>query len=135
MSEVVIFQNEIGQTQVSVHLDGEAVWLTKRQTAELFDTSVDNSSFRLINIFSEGELGEPATTEEFSVVQTEGRRKFTRTLKYYNLDAIIPVGYRVNSKCGLLEARQISARQTRAGDTDGTGTSGSTVAGMGNSLT
>ena len=106
MSEVVIFQNEIGQTQVSVHLDGEAVWLTKRQTAELFDTSVDNSSFRLINIFSEGELGEPATTEEFSVVQTEGRRKVTRTLKYYNLDAIIPVGYRVNLKCGLLEARQ-----------------------------
>jgi hypothetical protein len=60
--------------------------------AELFDTSADNVSLHLKNVFSEGELGEPATTEDFSVVQSEGRRKVTRAVKHYNLDAIISVG-------------------------------------------
>jgi prophage maintenance system killer protein len=101
MSEVIIYQNEQSQTQVSVRLDGETVWLTQRQMAELFDTSADNISLHLKNVFSEGELGEPATTEDFSVVQTEGQRKVTRTVKHYNLDAIISVGYRVNSKRGV----------------------------------
>ena len=101
MSEVVIYQNERSQIQVSVRLDGETVWLTQRQMAELFDTSADNISLHLKNIFSEGELGEPATAEDFSVVQTEGRRQVTRNVKHYNLDAIISVGYRVNSKRGV----------------------------------
>lgn len=98
MSEVVIFQNEQNKSEVSVRLAGETVWLTQRQMAELFDTSADNISLHLKNVFSEGELAEPATTEDFSVVQVEGRRKVTRTVKHYNLDAIISVGYRVNSK-------------------------------------
>jgi prophage maintenance system killer protein len=101
MSELIIYQNERSQTQISVRLDGETVWLTQRQMADLFDTSTDNISLHLKNIFSDGELGEPATTEDFSVVQTEGRRKVTRTVKHYNLDAIISVGYRVNSKLGV----------------------------------
>jgi prophage maintenance system killer protein len=112
MSEVLIYQNEQSQTQVSVRLDGETVWLTQRQMAELFDTSADNISLHLKNIFSEGELGEPATTEEFSVVQTEGRRKVTRMVKNYNLDAIISVGYRVNSKRGV-QFRQWATRVLR----------------------
>ncbi len=112
MSEVVIYQNEHSQTQVSVRLDGETVWLTQRQMAELFDSSTDNISLHLKNIFSEGELGEPATTEESSVVQTEGRRKVTRTVKHYNLDAIISVGYRVNSKRGV-QFRQWATRVLR----------------------
>jgi prophage maintenance system killer protein len=112
MSEVVIYQNEQSQTQVSVRLDGETVWLTQRQMAELFDTSADNISLHLKNIFSEGELGEPATTEDFSVVQTEGRRQVTRNVKHYNLDAIISVGYRVNSKRGV-QFRQWATRVLR----------------------
>jgi prophage maintenance system killer protein len=112
MSEVVIYQDERSQTLVSVRLDGETVWLTQRQMAELFDTSADNVSLHLKNIFSEGELGEPATTEDFSVVQTEGRRKVTRTVKHYNLDAIISVGYRVNSKRGV-QFRQWATRVLR----------------------
>ena len=112
MSEVVIYQNEHSQTQVSVRLDGETVWLTQRQMAELFDTSADNISLHLKNVFLEGELGEPATTEEFSVVQAEGRRKVTRTVKHYNLDAIISVGYRVNSKRGV-QFRQWATRVLR----------------------
>jgi hypothetical protein len=70
--------------------------------ADLFELSTDNIGLRLKNIFSEGEWDEPATTEKSSVVQTEGRRKVTRRLKHYNLDAIISVGYRVNSKRGVL---------------------------------
>jgi prophage maintenance system killer protein len=112
MSEVLIYQNEQSQTQVSVRLDGETVWLTQRQMAELFDTSADNISLHLKNIFSDGELGEPATTEDFSVVQTEGQRKVTRTVKHYNLDAIISVGYRVNSKRGV-QFRQWATRVLR----------------------
>lgn len=112
MSEVVIYQDEQNQTGVSVRLDGETVWLTQRQMADLFDTSADNVSLHLKNIFLEGELGEPATTEDFSVVQTEGRRKVTRTVRHYNLDAIISVGYRVNSKRGV-QFRQWATRVLR----------------------
>ena len=108
MSEVVIYQNEQSQTQVSVRMDGETVWLTQRQMAELFGTSPDNISLHLKNIFADGELGEPATTEDFSVVQTEGRREVTRTVKHYNLDAIISVGYRVNSKRGVRSFQSVS---------------------------
>jgi hypothetical protein len=112
VSEVVIYQDEQNQTGVSVRLDGETVWLTQRQMADLFDTSADNVSLHLKNIFLEGELGEPATTEDFSVVQTEGRRKVTRTVRHYNLDAIISVGYRVNSKRGV-QFRQWATRVLR----------------------
>src|SRR5512132_700809 len=98
MSEVVIYQNEQSQIQFAVRLEGETVWLTQRQMAELFETSTDNVGLHLKNVFAEDELGESATTEDFSVVQTEGRRKVTRTVKHYNLDAIISVGYRVSSK-------------------------------------
>ena len=112
MSEVVIYQDEHSQTGVSVRLDGETVWLTQRQMAELLDASADNVSLHLKNISSEGELGKPATTEDFSVVQTEGRRKVTRTVRHCNLDAIISVGYRVNSKRGV-QFRQWATRVLR----------------------
>ena len=69
--------------------------------AELFDTSSDNISLHLKNIFAAGELEELATTEDSSAVQKEGNREVRRTLKHYNLDAIISVGYRVNSKRGV----------------------------------
>ena len=100
MSEVLIYETESGQTQVNVRLDAETVWLTQRQMAELLDTSADNISLHLKNIFVDGELDEAATTEDFSAVQIEGARSVFRRLKHYNLDAIISVGYRVNSKRG-----------------------------------
>src|SRR5688500_7491168 len=99
--EVLVYEAQDGAAHVEVRLEHETVWLTQRQMAELFDTSTDNVSLHLRNIFSDGELGDPATTEDFSVVQTEGRRNVTRTLMHYNLDAIISVGYRVNSKRGV----------------------------------
>ena len=75
----------------------ETIWLTQKAMAELFDCTADNVSLHLKNIYSEQELKEDSTTEEFSVVQQEGLRQIQRKKKFYNLDAIISVGYRVNS--------------------------------------
>jgi hypothetical protein len=77
---------------VQVQLAQESVWLTQRQLAEVFDTSIDNISLHLKNIYLDEELAQDATTEDFSVVQTEGARQVSRQLKHYNLDAIISVG-------------------------------------------
>ncbi|MGB7398498.1 RhuM family protein [Castellaniella sp.] len=93
--QLIIFEAEAGQ--VEVRLEGETVWLSQAQMAELFTTSTDNVGLHLKNIYIEQELQEAATTEDFSVVRQEGRRQVRRTLKHYNLDAIISVGYRVNS--------------------------------------
>jgi prophage maintenance system killer protein len=101
MSEIIIYEDAEGQGRVQVRLEGETVWLTQKQMADLFDSSTDNIGLHLKNIFAEGELSEPSTTEDYSVVQTEGRRQVTRNVKHYNLDAIISVGYRVNSKRGV----------------------------------
>ena len=76
----------------------ESVWLTQKGMADLFDCSADNISLHLKNIYEDGELTEEATTEEFSVVQREGQRNVNRRMRFYNLDAIISVGYRVNSR-------------------------------------
>lgn len=96
-SQFVIYQSEDGQTKLDVRFVGETVWLTQTFMAELFQTSADNISLHLKNIYAEGELDENLTTEDFSVVRQEGARQVKRTLKHYNLDAIISVGYRVQS--------------------------------------
>lgn len=76
----------------------ETIWLTQKAMAELFECSTDNVGLHLKNIFDEGELRLQGTSEEFSVVQTEGSRNVRRRTRFYNLDAIISVGYRVNSR-------------------------------------
>lgn len=98
--EVVVYEAPDGAIRVDVRLERETVWLTQKQMADLFDTSTDNVGLHLKNIFSGGELDERATTEDSSVVRTEGRRTVRRRVKHYNLDAIISVGYRVNSRRG-----------------------------------
>lgn len=95
---IVLYGNIDDGPVVAVMVENETLWLTQKQMAELFNCSTDNISLHLKNIFNEGELDPISTTEESSVVQTEGARQITRTVKYYNLDAIIAVGYRVNSK-------------------------------------
>jgi prophage maintenance system killer protein len=98
--ELIVYEAPDGQVCVEVRLERETVWLSQRQMAEVFDTSSDNVGLHLKNIFSEGELAEAATTEELSVVQTEGRRQVRRQVRHYNLDAILSVGYRINSRRG-----------------------------------
>jgi len=99
--EVVLYEAPDGGAQVDVRFDRDAVWLFQPQMSVLFKTSTDNIGLHLKNIFKDRELEESATTEEYSAVQKEGRRGVRRKLKHYNLDAIISVGYRVNTKRGV----------------------------------
>ena len=96
--EIVLYQIDKTNICVSVFFCEETFWMTQKAMAELFDCSTDNISLHLKNIFLEDELDEKSTTEFFSVVQKEGNRNVSRNVKCYNLDAIIAVGYRVNSK-------------------------------------
>ena len=98
--EVVVYEDPVGEVRVDVRLERETVWLSQRQMADLFDTSTDNVGLHLKNVFAEGELVEAVTTEDYSVVQIEGRRKVRRKVKHYNLDAVLSVGYRVSTKRG-----------------------------------
>ena len=107
--KVVVYETPDGEMHVDVRLEQETVWLTQRQMAEVFHTSTDNVGLHLKNVFADGELAESATTEDFSVVQVEGNRQVKRQIKHYNLDAIISVGYRVNSKRGV-QFRQWATR-------------------------
>ena len=99
MTDITIYEGPGGIIEVKV--DRETVWLSQKQMAELFDSSTDNIGLHLKNIFTDKELEEAATTEDYSVVQQEGNREVRRTLMHYNLDAIISVGYRVNSRRGV----------------------------------
>ena len=110
--EVLVYEVPDGGVRVEVKLDHDTVWLTQRQMADLFDTSTDNVGLHLKNVFSDSELDEAATTEDFSVVQSEGKRRVRRQVKHYNLDAIISVGYRVNSRRGT-RFRQWATRTLR----------------------
>ncbi|AVP58040.1 RhuM family protein [Pulveribacter suum] len=94
-SQIVIFESD--HHAVQVRLEGESVWLSQAQMAELFGTSTDNVSLHLKNIYQDQELQEQSTTEDYSVVRQEGTRQVRRKLRHYNLDAIISVGYRVSS--------------------------------------
>ena len=107
MSEIAIFESANGEIQV--HLEQDTVWLTQRQMSEVFATTPENVLMHLKNIYTDGELEEKATTKHSLVVQLEGKREVKRKLKHYNLDAIISVGYRVNSKRGV-QFRQWATR-------------------------
>ena len=96
-NSIIIYQPHADQPAIDVRLEGETVWLSQRQMSVLFDTSSDNVGLHLKNIYAEGELLEEATTEDFSVVRQEGNRQVRRSVRHYNLDAIISVGYRVKS--------------------------------------
>ena len=96
-SQLIIYQSEDGRIRLDVRFEGETVWLTQQLMAELFETTQQNISLHLQNIFEEGELRPQATHKEFLSVRQEGSRQVSRRLDYYNLDAIISVGYRVKS--------------------------------------
>lgn len=101
MSELILYTTEDGRSQIKLRAKDQTIWLSQREMAELFDVSTDNVSLHLKNIFEDGELNRDATTEESSVVQTEGARQVQRPLTLYNLDAILAVGYRVRSPRGV----------------------------------
>ena len=99
-NKIIIYQTEDGLTQIDVRLENETVWLTQAQMAELFERTPQNITMHISNAYKEGELDKIATCKEYLQVQQEGKRKVSRIVKYYDLDVIISVGYRVKSKRG-----------------------------------
>ncbi|MEO6837405.1 MAG: virulence RhuM family protein [Ginsengibacter sp.] len=99
-SEIVIYKTGDGNIKIEVKLENESVWLNQNQMTELYQTTKQNISLHVKNIFKENELKEDSTVKEYLTVQREGARNVKRPIKYYNLDVIISVGYRVNSHRG-----------------------------------
>lgn len=98
--EIIIYQTADHQTQIEVKFEEETIWLTQYQLADLFEASRSNLVEHIQNIYNEGELDEKSTCRKFRQVQMEGNRKVSRNIDHYNLDLVISVGYRVNSKRG-----------------------------------
>lgn len=96
-NEILIYQTDDKETQIDVKLEHETVWLTQRQMADLFNTTPQNITIHLKRIYQEKELLESSTCKEYLQVQKEGKRDVKRKQQYYNLDAIISIGYRLNS--------------------------------------
>ncbi len=96
--EVIVYESPEGEGRVDVRFEDESVWLTQRQMAEVFQSTPENILMHLRNVFSSKELDAEATTKDFLVVRSEGKRSVRRKIRHYNLDAIISIGYRVNSK-------------------------------------
>lgn len=99
-NQITVYQTPDGKINIEVLYANENIWLPQKRMAELFGCSADNISLHLKNIYKEKELDESATAEDFSVVQIEGNREVIRTVRCYSLEAIIAVGYRVNSERG-----------------------------------
>ena len=99
--KIVIYQTPDGKTQIDVRLEDETVWLTQTQMVQLFKSSRTNVLEHIQHIYEDGELEKEATCRNFRQVRQEGKRMVNRTMTMYNLDMIISVGYRVNSKRGV----------------------------------
>ena len=97
-SNILLYETEEGNVNVDVILKDETIWLTQKSMAEVFECSFDNISLHLKNIFKENELDRNSTTEIFLAVRKGKNRNVNRELEFYNLDAIIGVGYRLNYK-------------------------------------
>ena len=98
--EIIIYQSSDGQTELDVRLEGDSVWLSQAQMARLLQVRPQNITMHIRNVYKEGELEQSATCKEILQVQNEGGRSITRNIKFYNLDVIISVGYRVKSLRG-----------------------------------
>jgi hypothetical protein len=109
-NKFLIYQPEDGKTRISVRLEGETVWLTQAAMAELYQTTPQNITLHINNIYDEGELDEGATCKDYLQVQLEGGREVQRSRKHYNLDMILAVGYRVRSHRGTQFRRWATER-------------------------
>lgn len=96
-NKIILYNTEDGQTKIDVRLQDDTVWLSQKQMSELFDCTLENIIFHLKNIYETSELTEEATTKDYLVVRKEGNRDVRRKIQIYNLDAIISLGYRINS--------------------------------------
>ncbi len=99
--KILIYQNEKGDTKVDVYFSEDTIWMTQRTMAELYQTTPQNITLHIKNIYNDGELDIESTCKDFLQVQTEGVRDVQRDRKFYNLDMILAVGYRVRSNVGI----------------------------------
>ncbi|HIT37812.1 MAG TPA: virulence RhuM family protein [Candidatus Onthousia faecipullorum] len=97
LKDIVFYQNKTGNVKIEVLYDNENFWLTQKSMAELFSVKVNTINYHLKEVFSSGELKESSTIRKIRIVQKEGKRNVNREVDFYSLDAIIAVGYRVNS--------------------------------------
>lgn len=101
IGEILIYQNEKGDTKIDVFFTEETIWMTQKSMSELYQVAKSSISEHVRNILADGELDEAATVRKIRTVQTEGNRQVSRALEYYNLDMILAVGYRVRSNVGI----------------------------------
>lgn len=111
-SQFLIYQTESGQTKIDVRFEDETVWLSQALLAELFQTTSQNITLHIKNIYEEEELLESATCKDFLQIRFEGNREVKRAVKHYNLDMIISVGYRIKSRVAT-RFRQWATKQLR----------------------
>ncbi|MDR5904511.1 virulence RhuM family protein [Franzmannia qiaohouensis] len=101
MSELILYTTDDGRTQLHLRVEGDSIWLSQLEIAELFQTTKQNVSLHAKNIFEDNELDPEATVKESLTVQSEGNRQVNRKISYYNLDLILAIGYRVRSSRGV----------------------------------
>ncbi|MFH1079655.1 MAG: virulence RhuM family protein [Pseudomonadota bacterium] len=109
-SDLILYQTEDGQTRIEIRLQDETVWMSQKLMAELFQTTVPNINIHLKNVYDEEELAEDPTIKDYLIVRREGSRHVQRTVRHYNLDVIIAVGYRVKSNRGTQFRRWATER-------------------------
>jgi hypothetical protein len=113
MSELILYTSDDGNTRIHLRMEGETIWLSQLEIAELFQTTKQNVSLHAKNIFADGELRPEATVKESLTVQHEGKRQVTRNIVQYNLDLILAIGYRVRSPRGV-QFRQWATKHLKA---------------------
>lgn len=98
---ILIYQNEKGNTKIDVYFEDDTIWMTQKHIAELYQTTPQNITLHIKNVYTDGELEESATCKNYLQVQNEGERQVKREMKFYNFDMILAVGYRVRSNVGI----------------------------------
>lgn len=99
--EILIYQTEKGEIKIDVYMEDGTIWLSQKHIAQLYGKGVNTINEHIKNIILDGQLEESLTIREFRIVQNEGGRKVTRDTKFYNLDMILAIGYRVQSNAGM----------------------------------
>lgn len=101
LGKILIYQNEKGDTKLDVYFEGDTIWLSQKSLAELYQVRIPTINEHVKTIYADGELDENSTIRNFLIVQNEGNRQIERTIKHYNFQMILAIGYRVRSNVGM----------------------------------
>jgi len=101
LGKILIYQNEKGYTKLDVYFEGDTIWLSQKSLAELYQVRIPTINEHVKTIYTDGELDENSTIRDFLIVQNEGNSRIERTVKHYNFQIILAIGYRVRSNVGM----------------------------------